>query len=427
MTLHNSPLAASAPVFRRWSGHRDSAVMLGCAMVGFSSLYLTQSLGPTLHALHGLTLAQCASLLTATTVGLALASPLAGRLVQRLGARRALIAGLVTLGLLDVGLAWVQGFTGLLAVRCAQGVAMPMVLSALLSSLDRQPTPQAALGLSATYVMGTISGGIIGRLLPSTLVPLVGWQTAFLALALLHAAAVALAWVGFQERLARVAIIAAGTENAADAPRSTPQTAIPQTAIPWMAVCVGGFALLFSQIAVFTAVAFRLADPPFGWSTAALGCLYLVFLPSLALVHGARRMVTALGHARAVTLAGLGGWAGLALTLGATTATTAAAAAAAAIIVGLALFSTAVFIIQAVLAHALSLCRTGSSARASGGYLFFYYGGGSLGALAAALVWPPFGWARCLILIATVQLAAMALTLALRSRGRLHPHPPHPR
>ncbi|MFD1623989.1 MFS transporter [Azospirillum griseum] len=424
MTLHNSPLAVSAPVFRRWSGHRDSVVMLGCAMVGFSSLYLTQSLGPTLHALHGLTLAQCASLLTATTVGLALASPLAGRLVHRLGARRALIAGLVTLGLLDVGLAWVQGFAGLLAVRCAQGVAMPMVLSALLSSLDRQATPQAALGLSATYVMGTISGGIIGRLLPSTLVPLVGWQTAFLTLALLHAAAVALAWAGLQERPARAAIIAAGTENATDAPSTTPHTAIPQTALPWMAVCVGGFALLFSQIAVFTAVAFRLADPPFGWSTAALGCLYLVFLPSLALVHGARRMVTALGHARAVTLAGLGGWAGLALTLGATTATTAATTA---IIVGLALFSTAVFIIQAVLAHALSLCRTGSSARASGGYLFFYYGGGSLGALAAALVWPPFGWAGCLILIATVQLAAMALTLALRSLGRPHPHPPHPR
>ncbi len=168
---------------------RDSLVMIGCATVAFSSLYLTQSLGPELHRLHGLSAQQCAALLTATTLGLAVASPLAGWVTQRLGARRALLLGLAALGLLNAGLAAAQGFSALLALRAAQGMAMPLALSALLTSIERQPSARLALGVSASYVTGTICGGVLGRLLPALLVPDVGWVSAFLAMAALHGAA----------------------------------------------------------------------------------------------------------------------------------------------------------------------------------------------------------------------------------------------
>ncbi|AWK84839.1 MFS transporter [Azospirillum thermophilum] len=376
----------------RW---RDHLVMLGCAMVGFSSLYLTQSLGTELQRLHGLSVQECAALLTATTLGLAVASPLAGLLVQRAGPRRALLAGLALLGLLDAGLAVAGDFPALLVLRTVQGIAMPMVLSALLTSIERQPSARAALGISATYVMGTVCGGVIGRLLPASLVPAFGWAPAFLALAALHGLAVLLALAGFRGG-------PAGRRGAA--PRERRQGGGPTLT----AVYAGGFALLFSQIAVFTYIAFRLAEPPFGWSTAALGSLYLVFLPSLAFVHGSRQVVTGIGHARAVAAAAAVAWCGLLATLTDLPA---------AIIAGLVAFSTAVFFVQAVLAHALSLCPAASGARASGGYLFFYYLGGSLGSMAPALLWPRFGWAGCLGLVAALQLSLAALAWAAPAAG----------
>jgi MFS transporter, YNFM family, putative membrane transport protein len=360
---------------------RDSLVMIGCATVGFSSLYLTQSLGPELHRLHGLSAQHCAALLTATTLGLAVASPLAGLVTQRLGARRALLLGLAALGLLNAGLAAAQGFPALLALRAAQGMVMPLALSALLTSIERQPSARLALGVSASYVTGTICGGVLGRLLPALLVPDVGWASAFLAMAALHGAALLLAAVGFRAGPTSARVEGPGRREGAGGPTLT-------------AVYAGGFALLFSQMAVFTCIAFRLAEPPFSWSTAALGSLYLVFLPALALVRASRRVVIAVGHGRATVAAALVGWCGLLATLAETPSV---------VVAGLVGFSAAVFFAQAVLAHALSLCSAASGARASGGYLFFYYMGGSVGAVAAAAAWSGFGWLGCLGLVAALQ------------------------
>lgn len=378
---------------------RDHCAMLVCAMTGFSSLYLTQSLGGELQRLHGLSVRQCAALLTATTLGLALASPLAGLLVQRLGLRRALVIGLTLLGLLDAGLAVAGGFAELLVLRAMQGAAMPMVLSALLAGIERQPSSRAALGMSATYVMGTVCGGIVGRLLPASLIPSFGWPAAFLTMALLHGLALVLA-LALAFRESGPARQPAGNERSRR--RGDGAWSLP-------AVYAGGFALLFSQIAVFTYVAFRLAEPPFGWSTAMLGSLYLVFLPSLVFVHGTRRVVTRIGHGRTVAAAALLSWLGLLMTL---------AGSALPVVAGLVVFSSAVFFVQAVLAHALSLCGGASGARASGGYLFFYYLGGSLGSLLPALLWQRFGWAGCLALIALLQLAAAGLIRLANARPR---------
>lgn len=372
-----------------WFSH---VAMFSCSMAGFSSLYVTQSLGPELRRLHGLSVEQSASLLTATTLGLAFASPVFGPLLQRFGLRRMALAGLVTLALLDAGLAVAETFPALLALRIAQGAALPMLLSALLASIERQPSSDAAMGISATYVMGTICGGVLGRLLPATLVPAFGWSPAFVAMAASHVAALLLAAKGFRDASMRATVLVQSS------PRNTDN---PTLAV----VYVGGFAALFSQMAVFTYIPFRLAAPPFDWDTSALGHLYLIFLPALAFVRGSRRVVTKFGHVRAATIAAVCAWCGLLTTLADTPAL---------LIVGLALFSIAVFFVQAVLAHALSVAPAASRERASSGYLFFYYLGGSLGAIAPAVSWTDFGWPGCLCLVGVLQLTSFVLSQFVR-------------
>ncbi len=366
--------------------NRDHGVMLACALVGFSNLYCTQSIGGELHSLFGLSMSQSAALVGVTTLGLAIASPFVGLLVQRIGSRRVLISGFVLLGLLNACLAFATDFGVLVVLRSAQGAAMPMVLSSLLTSIERQPSTRAALGISATYVMGTICGGVLGRLLPAILVPGAGWEAAFLAMAALHVIACLLACSGF--RLPKTPV--------AKAPPSAGGLAPLRLA----SVYAGGFAVLFSQMAVFTFVAFRLVAPPFSWHTAALGSLYLVFLPALGCVRVSRHAVTRLGHTKALAAAALVGWCGLLSTLTRHTPV---------VVAGLVLFSIAVFFAQTVLAHALSVAPAVSRARASGGYLFFYYLGGSIGAVAPTLVWADFGWGGCLGLVGAMQLGLVAV------------------
>lgn len=374
----------------RFDSHRDHWVMLSCALVGFSNLYCTQSIGGELHSLFGLSMSQSAALVGVTTLGLALASPFVGLLVQRIGSRRVLISGFVLLGLLNSCLAFATDFAVMVALRSAQGAAMPMVLSSLLTSIERQPSTRAALGISATYVMGTICGGVLGRLLPAVLVPGAGWQEAFLTMAALHLAACLLAYSGFRMPPMPIA--------------NVPHAACGPTSLGLASLYVGGFAVLFSQMAVFTFVAFRLAAPPFSWHTAALGSLYLVFLPALGCVRASRHAVTRLGHIKALTAAALVGWCGLLGTLSSNTPV---------VVAGLVLFSIAVFFAQTVLAHALSVAPAISRARASGGYLFFYYMGGSIGAIAPTLVWSDFGWGGCLGLVGATQLGLAAIACRL--------------
>lgn len=371
--------------------------MLVCALIGFSNLYCTQSIGAEMQHLFGLSVRQSAVLVAVTTLGLAIASPVVGLIVQLVGPRRALIGGLVVLGLLSAGLALADEFVAFAVLRGAQGAAMPLVLSPLLTSIDRQPSAQAALKISATYVMGTICGGIFGRLLPAMLVPGAGWRATFLTLAALHAVAVVFACVNFRVPNTPICI-PSRMRPAANGPRLA-------------AVYAGGFAVLFSQMVVFTFVAFRLAEPPFSWDTAALGSLYLVFLPAIFCVRLSRNAVVHLGHGKALVAAALIGWCGLLATLYDGTAS---------VIAGLALFSIAVFFAQAVLAHALSVSPAASRARASGGYLFFYYLGGSIGAIGPTLVWADFGWCGCLVLVGASQLALAVFARYSAARGGVH-------
>jgi predicted MFS family arabinose efflux permease len=84
------------------------------------------------------------------------------------------------------------------------------------------------------------------------------------------------------------------------------------------------------------------------------------------------------------------------------------------IIVGLAIFSSGVFIAQA--AATVQVGRVAGRARsaASGLYVTFYYAGGSLGALVPAWAWRSHAWPGVIavLLAATVVTFALALMTA---------------
>ena len=85
------------------------------------------------------------------------------------------------------------------------------------------------------------------------------------------------------------------------------------------------------------------------------------------------------------------------------------------IVVGLALFSTGVFIFQAIGTVQTGVVAGRSRSSAAGLYVTFYYIGGSLGATVTGWMWAADGWRASVLLLMGVCL--LALILAWLSSG----------
>jgi YNFM family putative membrane transporter len=151
---------------------------------------------------------------------------------------------------------------------------------------------------------------------------------------------------------------------------------------------------------MFTYVTFRLADPPFSLTTAALGWLFAVYLVGAVVTPFAGRFIDLRGHRLALAIAIAIGVVGSLLTL---------IHMLAAVVAGLALVSSGVFIAQAAASSYVGTAATHNRGLAVGLYATFYYLGGSAGGALPALFWSSGGWPACVALVIAVQLTTAAI------------------
>src|SRR2546423_9198688 len=130
--------------------------------------------------------------------------------------------------------------------------------------------------------------------------------------------------------------------------------------------------------------------PPFHLSTAALGSIFGVYLVGVVVTPICGRWIEHFGHRRSMIASALVAAAGAALTLVHSLPV---------IVVGLALCSTSVFVMQAAASSYLGHIAGKARSAAAGLYSTFYYGGGTLGATLPAAVWKIGGFKACFSLV----------------------------
>jgi len=171
-----------------------------------------------------------------------------------------------------------------------------------------------------------------------------------------------------------------------------------------------GFSALFCLVGAFTYANFYLADPPFHLNSAQLGSVFLVYLLGFVVTPLSGRCLDRYGvRATAVTALGFS-VAGLLLTLIYSLQL---------IITGLALFSTGIFIFQAVGTVQTGLVAGRARSSAAGLYVTSYYAGGSLGAIVTGWTWTAAGWRACVWLL--IGVAGIALMLGFVSSAKQKP------
>lgn len=387
-----------SPAMRRMPRTGVLAIaMAGCC--SFLGLYATQPILPLLEALFRVSKAEAGLTVSVATGGVALLAPLSGALADRLGRRPLIVLSAFALALPTVLAATASTFRELLVWRFLQGALVPGSYAVAIAYITEEAGGSGVGSVMAALVTGSVIGGFLGRMVAGVVADHAGWRAAFVVLGATTAAGGAAIWRWlppsrhFTPRRKRPpALRGQGSRWRALLER------------PLVATYAIGFNVLFSLVATFTYIPFRLGAPPFGLGPAALSGIFVVYLVGAVITPVAGRWVDRVGGRAVLTVALLAGAAGMALTL---------APSLPLVIVGLVLCCTAAFIGQVTAASELRLAAAASiRSLASGVYLTCYYVGGTVGGVLPGFVWTRGGWPACVALV----MAAQALTVAMALR-----------
>jgi len=150
-----------------------------------------------------------------------------------------------------------------------------------------------------------------------------------------------------------------------------------------LATYITGFNALFCHVGIFTYANFHLAKPPYSLSTSALGMIFLVYALGIIITPLSEKMIDRVGHRSGAVTAIIFISAGALLTLINSLPV---------FILGLAIASTGIFIIQASSSSHVGQVAGEYKSAATGLYVAFYYLGGAAGATALFIPWKLGGW-----------------------------------
>ena len=361
----------------------------------FLTVYATQPILPVLRKALGISEFLASLTVTASTLGMALTAPMAGRISDRIGRKKTIVIAGFGLALSTLAAASAGELPALLFWRFLQGVFTPGIFAVTIAYIhDEWGTAEAGRG-TASYVGGTVVGGFLGRFLAGFIASKYDWHNVFLVLGALNLLSALIIWRFMPVETKKGAPPTTGFWTAVGEHFRNPLL---------LATYAVGFCVFFSLISTFTYINFYLSQPPFSMPTSVLGSLFFVYLTSAVVTPMAGRYIDQYGHRLVLVCAIAAGACGALLTLVPSVPV---------IIVGLALVCNAVFVAQTCSNGFLGVATKTNRALAVGLYVMVYNIGGSMGAAAPGPVWKAYGWPGVVGLIVTVQMLTMLLAWRL--------------
>jgi YNFM family putative membrane transporter len=364
----------------------------------FLTLFAPQPILPMLAGIFHASKVMISLMVTASTVGVALAAPAMGQIADRAGRKQVIVLSASTLGIATLLTATSTTLGALLFWRFVQGVATPGVFSVTTAYVhDEWPPARAASAISA-YVSGTIVGGFSGRVISGFTAEHWGWHWVFIVLGCIN--------ISIAAYLA-VCLPAGRTFGYSTAPIGMTDALLDHLRNKQLlaAYCVGS-CVLFSLTALFTYVTFHLAAPPFSLSPEWIGSIFVVYLAGAVVTPIVGRRIDKDGYGKMLVRAAAVGAAGALLSLVPNVW---------AVIAGLAICSSGVFIAQASATTFVGVAAKHNRALALGLYVSFYYAGGSFGGTAPGWLWQRFGWPGCVALVVAVQIVIAIVAWSRRT------------
>jgi MFS transporter, YNFM family, putative membrane transport protein len=361
----------------------------------FLNLYAPQPILPLLAALFEVDASHASAMVSATTLGVALAAPFAGALGDRIGRKTMIVFSLLGLGASTALTATAGSLGQAIAWRFLTGVFTPGIIASVLAYTAEEWDRPGAARATGLYVSGSVLGGFIGRVSTGFLAEQGMWRLAFVILGLLTLAGAA-AIQRFLPASRNFVRQTSWRRSAEDFARHLRNPRL-------LATYAVGFSVLFSLVATFTYITFHLAAAPYSLGPAGQGMLFFVYLLGLVVTPSSGALVGRIGHRAALPLAIAFSAGGVLLTL---------AGPLWLVILGLALCSAGVFVCQSAASGYVGIAADRARSAAAGLYVTFYYLGGSVGAVLPGRIWASAGWGGCVALVLGVQVLAGTIAFA---------------
>lgn len=385
-------LAPGHPLYRR-----SLAALFLVGISAFGLMYAPQPVLVPIGREFGTSASTTSLLMSATTLGIALAVLPLGRMSALWGRARVLIGGLALVSVGGVVIAVAPWWWLIVLVRFGQGVGMAGVIVSAMAWVVDHALPGAVTRMGALYISGTTVGGMTGRILSGLISQWFdSWRFGILVTSVMLAAAGA----GAHLLLPRTAPI-----PRPDRSRAAAAAPDPQRSRRHAMYAVGGIGMMvFSGI--YTALAFRVAAPPFEVGTAVTGFLFLTYLSGTFTAAMAGRLAGRHSVAQVMAVSMVVATVGVLLSLVNNLAT---------VIVSLLLLSAGFFAAHAV-ANATSARLSTDPSGAAARYALSYYLGSSAGAYVYGHVWDIAGWGWIVVL--TLALTAVLAVWLWLTAGR---------
>jgi predicted MFS family arabinose efflux permease len=360
----------------------------------FLNVYSMQAVLPMVMQDFQATPLQAGATVGATVLAIALVSPFMGMLSDALGRKRILCSALFALTLPTALIALAQSLQTIVLLRFLQGLAVPGIVVVLIAYLSEEFKTGQVARMTSTYVGGTVMGGFCGRFLTGHTSDVLGWRSAYVALAVLNFLGALL--VLWQLPASRHFV---ANRNARGALHILGKHLSNRR---FLAICALGFCVLFSLVGSFTYVNLYLVQPPFSLTAAGLANVFAVYLLGVVVTPMAGRFIVRFGFLRSVLIALALSASGLLITL---------LPFLPAVITGLAVASSAVFICQsATISHIADNVTEGRSL-ATGIYYFSYYAGGAAGSWVAGMAFEGWAWPGSVLSIIVFQMLAAGIAV----------------
>ncbi len=375
---------------RATSTRNLSARHLAVGLAGycaFINLYSPQAILPLLSQEFSAGAAAISTIITVSTLAVALTAPFTGTVADVLGRKRVIVAAMFMLVVPTVMVGLSNSLPTIIFWRAVQGLVLPPIFAVTVAYIGDEWPHQEATTAAGIYSSGSSIGGFSGRLFTGLLADLIGWRAGFFALAsIAFAGAIAVAFLLPEERkfVRSKGLLASGRQMLSHFRNGQ-----------LVATYAVGFGVLFNFIATFTYISFHLAAPPYNLSASWLGALFVVYLTGSALTPWTGWAVGRFGRRRFMVRV-IALWVfGIALTL---------APSLPMIIVGLAICAGCGLICQAISTAYVTITAKVGRSSAVGLYVTSFYVGGSFGAAIGGIAWNFGAWPGCVVLVVAMLL-----------------------
>ena len=373
--------------------------VFGLVAASFTNIYLTQPILPVLQEEFGVTTVGVSTTVSAVIFGIMLSNLFFGVLSDRFPIKPILATGGLVVAGAGLYAASTHDFSQLVTARLVQGLFLPALTTSIAAWLARNLPVERLSVVMGSYVSATVLGGLGGRLLGGFIHPPLHWRYAFITAALL----ILVATCGALLLLPR------DVRHTAKRPRPDSFIHLVRRRELLRLFCcgAGGF-LMFTPL--FNFLPYRLAAPPFSFSTELITMIYLVYVLGIFTGPMAGRMSNRFGGGNTL-LIGTGLFFGALLLLVLPSVT--------AVVLGLLLVCAGFFTIHAVAVGLINGKLTGSHGRANALYVLFYYLGGWLGITGGGFAYQAGGWWGVILFVSCFLPVPLVTGLTERRRARI--------